>query len=90
MEDGRWAGAGVARSLSSTHSAAVDVPKPAAFLSSISAGGTLDSIVDVLQSAPVHLVEPDVQVQAASALTREVAAEVSPPSPFVARNRRGH
>ena len=46
----------------------------------------MDSIVDALQSAPVHLVEPDAQVQAASALMREVAAEVGPASPFVSRD----
>ena len=72
--------------MSSSPGAGVDVAKPAAFLSSVSGGSPLDSIVDVLQSAPVQLVEPDAQVQAASALMREVAAEVGPPSPFVSRD----
>ena len=61
------------------------VATPAAFLSLVAPAGPLDAIVDVLQSAPVHLVEPDAQVQAASALIREVAAEVAPRSPFVRR-----
>ena len=61
------------------------VTRPAAFLSSGSAGGPLDSIVEVLQSAPVHLGEPNAQVQAASAVMREVAAGVGPRSPFLSR-----
>ena len=63
----------------------VRVATPSAFLSSASSAGPLDVIVDVLQSAPVHLVEPDAQVQAASALIRDVAAEVAPRSPFLKR-----
>ena len=59
--------------------------KPAAFLSSVVTGGPLDSIVGVLQSAPVHLGKPNAQVQAASAVMREVAAEVGPTSPFLGR-----
>lgn len=86
MEDAPLAGVASAESFSSTYGAAAGMQKAAAFLSSVSAGGPLDSIVDVLQSAPVHLVEPDAQVQAASALMREVAAEVGPPSPFVSRD----
>ena len=75
----------VAMSVAEARARALGMVKPAAFLSSVVADGPLDSIVDVLQSAPVHLGEPNAQVQAASAVMRHVAAEVGPTSPFLGR-----
>ena len=74
------------KSVISTHESAVGLAKPAAFLSSVPVGGPLDSIVDIFQSSPVQIVEPDKQVRAASALMREVAAEADPQSPFAHRS----
>ena len=65
--------------------AAAQAAQPAGFLASGSIGRPLDSIVEFFKSAPVHVGEPDAQVQAASAVMREVAAEAGPRSPFLNR-----
>ena len=81
--------AGVAHELGTSvaapHFAAARAAQPAAFLSSVSIGGSLDSIIDVFKTAPVHVGKPDAQVQAASAVMREVAADAGPRSPFLNR-----
>ena len=91
MEDAEAEGVGprVAHELASSvvppQVAAAQAEQPAGFLSLDSVGGPLDSILDFFKGAPVHVGEPDAQVRAASAVMREVAAEASPPSPFLHR-----
>ena len=59
------------------------VAHPAAFLDV--ATSPLDSIVALVQAAPVQLTEPSEGVKAASAVMREAARSAAPPSPFVRR-----
>ena len=59
------------------------VAHPAAFLDV--ATSPLDSIVALVQAAPVQLTEPSEGVNAASAVMREAAQAAAPPSPFAGR-----
>lgn len=59
------------------------VAHPVAFLDV--AASPLDSIVGLVQAAPVQLSEPSEGVKAASAVMREAARSAAPPSPYVGR-----
>ena len=59
------------------------VAHPVAFLDV--AASPLDSMVGLVQAAPVQLSEPSEGVKAASAVMREAARSAAPPSPYVGR-----